>query len=120
MTGFSVYFSPIESEGGSSKTMNEEEALQLAADKFEGKVVPYWKLKNPPKLAELRARKPKDVSQLAIYAQEIKARKYWERKAKELCETPNVTVQEIRTALCGTTHSKTLTKKLKEQLKRAK
>ena len=118
-----LYF-PIESEPVLT-FMTDDEQIQLAAERLEGRVVPYWKLKHPPKLSELKAsmQQREDglerTQQLTEYAQEVKARKYWEKEAQRVCATKS-TKSEIRNAMCGVTHSDTLTQQLKECLKRAK
>ena len=118
-----LYF-PIESEPVLT-FMTDDEQIQLAAERLEGRVVPYWKLKHPPKLSELKASmqqredRLERTQQLTEYAQEVKARKYWEKEAQRVCATKS-TKNEIRNAMCGVTHSDTLTQQLKECLKRAK
>ena len=118
-----LYF-PIESEPVLT-FMTDDEQIQLAAERLEGRVVPYWKLKHPPKLSELKASmqqredRLERTQQLTEYAQEVKARKYWEKEAQRVCAT-RATKNEIRNAMSGVTHSDTLTQQLKECLKRAK
>ena len=122
MTRF-LYF-PIESEPALT-FMTDYEQIQLAAERLEGRVVPYWKLKHPPKLSELKASMQQSednierTQQLTEYAQEVKARKYWEQEAQRVCAT-RATKNEIRNAMRGVTHSEELTQQLKECLKRAR
>lgn len=118
-----LYF-PIESEPALT-FMTEDEQIQLAAERLEGRVVPYWKLKHPPKLSELKASMQQSednierTQQMTEYAKEVKARKYWEQEAKRVCATKS-TKNEIRNAMCGVTHSEKLTQQLKECLKKAR
>ena len=57
---------------------------------------------------------------LAEHQAESKRKKYWEDRARQLAATPNITKEDVLTAMSGVTLNSELTALLKEHLKRAK
>lgn len=106
--------------------MTDEEIIQSLTNAFDATVVPYWKLKHPPHYAELeesmasRSREGGVSPELLQYAADVKARKYWKRKAIELCQRSRITKAEVYTAMEGVRRDKETLELLKQHLKRAK
>lgn len=101
-----------------------EEFIQHCEEHYDAKRVPYWKIKNRPKWDEFKegfdqlGGEPSD--DLAAYQAESKRKKYWEDRARQLAATPNITKEDVLTAMSGVTLNSELTALLKEHLKRAK
>jgi len=106
--------------------MTDEEITQSIAKAFDATVVPYWKLKHPPTYSELeesmasRSEGGGISPDLLQYAADVKARKYWKRRAVEICQRPRITKAEVYTAMEGVKRDKEMLNLLKQQLKRAK
>jgi len=102
--------------------MTDDEMITSAIEAFDGKLVAYWKLKNPPNYEEMeesfKNRKPVEKDE-AHLVDKIR-RNYWERRAKDICERPSITKNEVRTAMCGVSHNSNMVAQLKAQLARAK
>ena len=101
-----------------------EEFIQHCEEHYDAKRVPYWKIKNRPKWDEFKkgfdelGGEPSD--DLARHQAESKLKKYWEDRVRQLAATPNITKEDVLTAMSGVTLNSELTALLKEHLKRAK
>ena len=106
--------------------MTDEETIQSIAKAFDATVVPYWKLKHPPAYSELEESMASRSGEVGVstdllqYAADVKARKYWKRRAIEICQRPRITKAEVYTAMEGVKRDKETFNLLKQQLKRAK
>lgn len=102
--------------------MTDTESIDSIKAAFAATEVPYWRLKIAPDLDMLNGEceeKPDAQHQLMLYATDVKLRKYWERRARELGQQSVVTKNEIRNAIVGVGSNSELVEMLKQQLKRA-
>ena len=101
-----------------------DEFIKHCEEKHEAKLIPYWKLRHPPNWDEFKegfedlgGEAPDD---LAERQEESRKRKYWENRARKLAATPNITKDEVLTAMSGVSLNAELVELLKEHMKRAK
>ena len=107
-----------------SDEMTDEEIIEYLEKNFGAQYVPYWRLKNPPNYKEFKASfdklggEPSD--DMAEQQEESRKKKYWEDRARQQAATPNITKEDVLTAMAGVTMNPELTALLKEHIKRAK
>lgn len=101
-----------------------DEFIKHCEEKYEAKLIPYWKLPHPPNWDEFKegfkdlgGKAPDD---LAERQEESRKREYWENRARKLAATPNITKDEVLTAMSGVSLNAELVELLKEHMKRAK
>jgi len=101
-----------------------DEFIKHCEEKYEAKLIPYWKLPHPPNWDEFKegfkGLGGEASDDLAEQQRESYQRKYWENRARSLAAKPNITKAEVLTAMTGVSMNAELVALLKEHMKRAR